>query len=216
MLRELCDERQMLLIVDEVYTGVGRTGAWFGCEHSSTVPDLICLGKALTGGFPLSACVGRSELMDCWPESTGEAIHTSTFLGHPVGCAMALAQLAEVQRRHLVERSARLGRKLQQWLGAELRAFVDAGEAEVRGAGLMTGVALRNADALPDTERALAVMRRMLERGYIVLPEGEHAEVIALTPPLVISETVLKRAVRALAEVLKECPARCHRPGRRA
>ena len=94
MLRRLCDEHQALLILDEIYTGFGRTGQWFACEHSATVPDLICLGKALTGGFPLSACVGRAELMDAaWPPSSGEAIHTSTFLGHPVGCAMALAQI---------------------------------------------------------------------------------------------------------------------------
>ena len=97
LLRELCDGLGALLILDEIYTGFGRTGKWFACEHSGTVPDLICLGKALTGGFPLSACVGRAEVMDAaWPRSTGEAIHTSTFLGHPVGCAMALAQIKEI------------------------------------------------------------------------------------------------------------------------
>src|SRR5205085_9523779 len=110
LLRQLCDEHQALLILDEIYTGFGRTGRWFACEHSRTVPDLICLGKALAGGFPLSACVGRAELMDrAWPLSTGEAIHTSTFLGHPVGCAMALAQIKEIANRKLVERSAALG-----------------------------------------------------------------------------------------------------------
>ena len=99
MLRRLCDEHGALLILDEIYTGFGRTGKWFACEHSGVVPDLICLGKALTGGFPLSACVGRADLMDAaWPESHGEAIHTSTFLGHPVGCAMALAQIGEIER----------------------------------------------------------------------------------------------------------------------
>ena len=95
LLRKLCDEHGALLILDEIYTGFGRTGKWFACEHTGVVPDLICLGKALTGGFPLSACVGRADLMDAaWPASRGEAIHTSTFLGNPVGCAMALAQIA--------------------------------------------------------------------------------------------------------------------------
>ncbi len=113
MLRRLCDEHEALLILDEIYTGFGRTGRWFACEHSATVPDLICLGKALTGGFPLSACVGRADLMDAaWPPSSGEAIHTSTFLGHPVGCAMALAQIQEIQARALVRRSAELGKLL--------------------------------------------------------------------------------------------------------
>ena len=107
MLRKLCDEYGALLILDEIYTGFGRTGKWFACEHSGVIPDLICLGKALTGGFPLSACVGRADLMDAaWPPSTGEAIHTSTFLGHPVGCAMALAQIKEISRLKLCERSA--------------------------------------------------------------------------------------------------------------
>ncbi len=110
MLRRLCDEHEAVLILDEIYTGFGRTGRWFACEHSGTVPDVICLGKALTGGFPLSACVGRADLMDAaWPPSSGEAIHTSTFLGHPVGCAMALAQIKEIKARKLVQRSAELG-----------------------------------------------------------------------------------------------------------
>src|SRR5262249_17228329 len=104
LLRRLCDACGAVLIVDEIFTGFGRTGAWFACEHGDTVPDVICLGKALTGGFPLSVCVGRADLMDqAWPESTGEAIHTSTFLGHPVGCAMALAQIREIKERRLVE-----------------------------------------------------------------------------------------------------------------
>src|SRR6185295_8153883 len=93
LLRRVCDQTETLLICDEIYTGFGQTGRWFACEHSNTVPDLICLGKALTGGFPLSACVGKAEVMEAWPPSSGEAIHTSTFLGHPVGCAMAMAQI---------------------------------------------------------------------------------------------------------------------------
>ena len=117
LLRKLCDEHGALLILDEIYTGFGRTGKWFACEHSGVIPDLICLGKALTGGFPLSACVGRADLMDAaWPPSRGEAIHTSTFLGHPVGCAMALAQIAEIGKLKLPERSAELGKFLLEEL----------------------------------------------------------------------------------------------------
>src|SRR5215471_16269481 len=79
MLRRVCDHHHALLIFDEIYTGFGRTGKWFACEHWATKPDLICLGKALTGGFPLSACIGRADVIDtAWPRSTGEAIHTST------------------------------------------------------------------------------------------------------------------------------------------
>jgi 4-aminobutyrate aminotransferase-like enzyme len=110
VLRRCASEHDVLLVLDEIYTGFGRTGRWFACEHADVSPDIICLGKGMTGGFPLSACVGRSELMDAaWPESTGEAIHTSTFLGHPVGCAMALAQIGEIRSRRLWERAGRSG-----------------------------------------------------------------------------------------------------------
>ncbi|HVR36561.1 MAG TPA: aspartate aminotransferase family protein, partial [Methylomirabilota bacterium] len=183
LLRERCDETGSLLIADEIYTGFGRTGVWFACEHSGTMPDLICLGKALTGGFPLSACVGRADVMDAaWPKSEGEAIHTSTFLGHPVGCAMALAQMGEVRKRRLVERSASLGRELLGKL-TELRA-VSPRIHEVRGMGLMAGIELCEPDGSPATEGALRVTKGMLRRGFILLPEGEHSNVISLTPPL--------------------------------
>jgi len=201
LLRDLCSEHGVLLILDEIYTGFGRTGRWFACEHSKVTPDLICLGKALTGGFPLSACVGHAEVMDAaWPASAGEAIHTSTFLGHPVGCAMALAQIREVERLKLPERSAQLGVLLLNDLNS-LRA--PALKLRVRGSGLMAGLELRRADGSPATATALEIIKRMLHRGFILLPEGEHSNVIAFTPPLTISKTPLQRTVRALAEELR-------------
>jgi 4-aminobutyrate aminotransferase-like enzyme len=200
-LRKWCDENGALLILDEIYTGFGRTGKWFACEHSEVTPDLICLGKALTGGFPLSACVGQSDLMDAaWPASQGEAIHTSTFLGHPVGCAMALAQLAEIRRLKLPERSAELGVYLLKLLEAELPHLKLA--TEIRGLGLMAGVELRRRDGQPATTASLQAIKTLLHRGYIFLPEGEHGNVISFTPPLTITKAQLKSAVRALAEVL--------------
>ena len=201
LLREWCDETGALLILDEIYTGFGRTGAWFACEHSGVTPDVVCLGKALTGGFPLSACVGRAELMDAaWPASEGEAIHTSTFLGHPVGCAMALAQIAELRRQALPARSAELGEHLLALLETELPAL--RLRTEVRGRGLMAGVELRRRDGQPATAEALAAIKTLLARGYIFLPEGPHGNVISFTPPLTITKPQLKSAVRALAEVL--------------
>jgi 4-aminobutyrate aminotransferase-like enzyme len=201
-LRQLCDRHGALLILDEIYTGFGRTGRWFACEHSGVVPDLICLGKALTGGFPLSACVGRADLMDrAWPATTGEAIHTSTFLGHPVGCAMALAQIAEIRRLRLVPRSARLGRRLSRHLQA-LRPSDPGLHLRSRGAGLMAGLELRNQNGSPATQAALRLVSRLLHRGFIMLPEGEHANVIAFTPPLTIDERALAESVAVLGEEL--------------
>ena len=201
LLRRQCTEHQALLILDEVYTGFGRTGKWFACEHSATVPDLICLGKALTGGFPLSGCVGRADLMDAaWPPSSGEAIHTSTFLGHPVGCAMALAQIGELESGNLIRRSAELGEALLQLLRSELSN--PALLISIRGLGLLAGLELLQADGSPATASALKTIKKMLHRGFVLLPEGEHANVISFTPPLTISARQLKTAVDALAELV--------------
>lgn len=201
LLRKLCNEHGALLILDEIYTGFGRTGKWFACEHAGVVPDVICLGKALTGGFPLSACVGRAQVMDAsWPASTGEAIHTSTFLGHPVGCAMALAQIAEIKRRKLCERSAKLGQQLFKMLS--ILQLPSSIRATPRGVGLMVGLELINQDGSPATGESLRAIKTMLHRGYILLPEGEHGNVISFTPPLTISEAQLERTARELEKVL--------------
>jgi len=202
LLRKLCDENKALLVADEIYTGFGRTGKWFACEHSNVVPDIICLGKALTGGFPLSACVGRAAVMDAaWPESQGEAIHTSTFLGHPVGCAMALAQIAEIERLHLAQRSASLGASLLDKL-VNLQQLTYNLKFAARGLGLMAGLELRHADDMPATAESIAAIKALLQRGYILLPEGEYSNVISFTPPLTISEEQLAAALKALGEVL--------------
>jgi 4-aminobutyrate aminotransferase-like enzyme len=200
LLRRICDEHGALLILDEIYTGFGRTGKWFACEHSGVMPDIICLGKAFTGGFPLSACVGRAPVMDAaWPASSGEAIHTSTFLGHPVGCAMALAQISEIRRLKLCERSAKLGRSLLERLQ---RIHSSRVELHARGVGLMVGLELRNRDGSPATNETTQLIKAMLHRGFILLPEGEHGNVISFTPPLTISKAQLSAAVSELGRLL--------------
>ena len=202
LLRRVCDEQKALLILDEIYTGFGRTGRWFACEHSATIPDLVCVGKALTGGFPLSACVGRAQVMDAaWPPSAGEAIHTSTFLGHPVGCAMALAQIEAITAQDLVRRSEAAGSFLLSRLcslagrraGLMLRA---------RGLGLCAGLELCKPDGSPATETALNAVKAMLHRGFVLLPEGEFSNVISFTPPLTISRAQLAGTIKALRAVL--------------
>ncbi len=199
LLRRLCNEFGALLVVDEIYTGFGRTGKWFACEHSRTVPDLICVGKALTGGFPLSACIGRADLMDAaWPLSTGEAIHTSTFLGHPVGCAMALAQIEEIRRGQLVTRSAQLG----NFLLRSLKAAPGSSRFKLafRGLGLMAGVEMLLPEGAPATLGALQVVKNLLHAGFILLPEGANANVISFTPPLTITRAQLAQTVAALSK----------------
>jgi 4-aminobutyrate aminotransferase-like enzyme len=204
LLRRWCDQQGALLILDEIYTGCGRTGRWFACEHHEVVPDLICLGKALTGGFPLSACVGKAAIMDAWPVTTGEAIHTSTYLGHPVGCAMALAELSEITRLDLPRRAALLGAQLLH----ELEAMTKSGKngrwrLQARGVGLMAGLEFRDAQGRPATAIVVELLQRLLQRGFIFLPEGESSEVLGWTPPLTITARQLTQSVQAVAQELK-------------
>jgi len=142
------------------------------------VPDLICLGKALSGGFPISVCVGRAEVMDAWPESGGEALHTSTFLGNPMGCAMSL----EAIRRYRAPEMEGLVRKVSDHLETRLRKLESLDcVREVRGKGLMMGVQFDSG------ERVLELVKAMLRAGAIALPDGPEGDVLALTPALGIS-----------------------------
>ncbi len=118
-MRGVCDELGILMIADEIYTGFGRTGEWFAVDRERVVPDILCVGKAMGSGFPISAAIGRAPVMEAWPLSTGEALHTSTHLGNPLGCAAALATIDELERGNLPARAARLGRTL----GARARSL---------------------------------------------------------------------------------------------
>jgi len=193
-LSALCEEHHALLIFDEIYTGFGRTGEWFATDGGLFYPDLICLGKALTNGFPLSACVGRATVMDrAWPASEGEAIHTSTYLGHPVGCAMALAQLKELKEKKLITHARRLGKKFKTMCN-----HISIPGARYVGRGLMAGLAFDEGEG----PRVMSAVKEMLQRGYILLPSGEHGNVITFSPPLTITEKQLERALVALQKVM--------------
>ena len=193
-LRALADEFELLLIADEVYTGVGRTGSFTACETEGVLPDLIALGKALGGGFPISACAGRPRVMEAWGPSSGEALHTSTHLGNPVGCAQALRVLEIVERDGLAARAARLGSDLLERLRAGLSGA--PGVVDVRGRGLLVGI------ELDTSERADDAVRSALSRGWILLGEGPEGRVLALTPPLTVPEELLDGAAACLVELL--------------
>lgn len=202
-LRDACNRRGIVLILDEIYTGFGRTGRWFACEHEGVVPDLLCVGKGMAGGFPISACIGKADVMDRWPECGGEAIHTSTFLGHPAGCAAALACIAELREKRLVERAAKLEAVVRTRL-QEVRDVSDGRIAEVRGRGLIWGVQCADHNGKTSTEVAKDLAAGLLRRGVIVLESGPRCDVIAITPPLVITEEQLGFAFRALRELIAE------------
>jgi 4-aminobutyrate aminotransferase-like enzyme len=194
-LRALCDRRGWLLIVDEIYTGLGRTGAVFACDHEGVVPDLLCVGKGLASGMPISACMGLERVFEAWPRSQGEALHTQTFLAHPASCAAALASLEVARRWRLPERAARLGQTVIERLRSRLRDV--ASVREVRGRGLMIGIECDSGGI------ALEANARLLEQGYVLLPSGDGGRVLSLTPPLSIGESALRTASDAIAETLE-------------
>ncbi len=201
LLRHICDEHKILLIADEILTGFNRTGAMFACEHSGVVPDIICLGKALTGGFPLSACVGRADIMDAWPASTGEALHTSTFLGNPLGCAMALASM----KIHADPNVARSVREKGAKLKAALRAIRSLHVGDIRGVGLMLGVEMvLPGKSAPDSEIAACLIKQALRDGLLLLADSPTSNVLSITPPFGITDEEIAFAANWLQRALEE------------
>lgn len=194
-LRVLCEKHGALLILDEIFTGWGRTGDWFACQHEGVVPDILCVGKALGGGLPISACLARPEVMAAWGVSTGEALHTSTFLGNPLCCAAALASLSELERLDAPALARTRGAFFTEQL-ERLQSRFPKAVLEVRGRGLMLGVQLSGAFAGE-------LMVKLLHRGVIVLPAGA-GDILEFTPPLVISEEEIGHAVSQLSLVLSE------------
>jgi 4-aminobutyrate aminotransferase/(S)-3-amino-2-methylpropionate transaminase len=201
-LRKLCDERGWLLVLDEIYTGLGRTGRMWGCDYTGVVPDIICAGKTLGGGFPMSIVAGKPWIMDAWRPDTPEAPHSSTFMGHPVGCAAALAVLDEIGSKNLVARSHGLGKTLLEALKAATAANPHVGE--VRGRGLMIGIELVRDRSTRDPfpQMIPGVLQRGLERGLILLPAGMHGNVISLAPPLTISDTQMQTVTEQVPSCL--------------
>ena len=201
-LAELTHEAGSLLIFDEIYTGLGRTGVVFEHERCGVLPDLVCIGKALGGGLPLSACLGSREVMDVWPESGGEALHTSTFLGHPLSCATALAFLEVLERENLAARALDLGDRIVGRLGDALSA--QSGVRQVRGRGLLIGIELCSADSGPASGGGALVAKAALRQGLLVLPAGDQGEVVEIAPPAVCTDAQVDFGITCLVEAISE------------
>jgi 4-aminobutyrate aminotransferase-like enzyme len=196
-IRALCDRYGCVMILDEIYTGYGRTGTMFACEREGVVPDILCAGKAIGGGVPLSAAIGRPAVMDAWPRSTGEALHTATFLGNPLACAAALAVLDAFEREGVVARAAAREPYLRRALALLHR---HATVTDVRGIGMLWAVAFADAGV------ANRVVRAGLQRGLILLQSGVDGTSITLAPPLTIDDDQLERALALLDQTIEETP----------
>jgi 4-aminobutyrate aminotransferase / (S)-3-amino-2-methylpropionate transaminase / 5-aminovalerate transaminase len=190
-LRRACDESGALLVADEVWTGMGRSGAMLASAVER--PDVICLGKALGAGLPISACIGSERAMQAWAARGGTAIHTATHFGGPMGCAAAMAALSEIESRGLIRRASSTG---GAWRKALEEATRDHGVREVRGRGMMIGIELEGGAG-----RALAVSRGLLGSGFVVLTGGVEGNVLTLTPALDVSEELMRAFTRTVAEV---------------
>jgi ornithine--oxo-acid transaminase len=189
-LRRTCDAHRVLLILDEVQSGLGRTGAWFAFEHEGIRPDGVILGKALGGGvLPVSAFVARREVMDVFTPGS----HGSTFGGNPLAAAVGLEALHVIHNEGLVEQSRALGAHMLE----RLRAIASPALKEVRGRGLWAG-----AEIDPAIASARETCERLLEKG--VLSKETHHTVVRLAPPLVIARADLDWALDRFEEVLHE------------
>ena len=197
-LRTLCDEHGILLVVDEVQTGAGRTGTWLAVEHSGVAPDLITMAKSMAGGFPISAVIGRAEVMDA-PAAGGLG---GTYAGSPMSCVAALAVLDEFEKHNLLQRATDVGARLSKSL--QTMAKKHRCIAEVRGLGAMVAMEIcKNGDPKqPDAELTKAIAAEAAERGLILLTCGTYGNVVRILVPLTASDELLDEGLAIIAASL--------------
>lgn len=184
-LRKLCDERGAMLIIDEIQTGLGRTGRWFAFQHADILPDIITLGKGIAGGVPMGAVVWRGE-----HGTLPGGSHGSTFGGNPLACAAAIATIGTLLDENLVQRAAEMG----EWTMAKIRDMDHPQIREVRGRGLIIGMELRG--------RVTPVLKTLQDKGVLALPAGTN--VLRLLPPLIITEAQMNEVLEAVQQSLDE------------
>ena len=182
-LRKICDDNNWLLILDEIQTGMGRTGKWFAYQHNGIKPDILTVAKSLGNGVPIGACIANSKSADVMKPGS----HGSTFGGNPLACAAGLAVIRAIEEQNLVDKAAELGSLLRSRLGDAFGSV--EGVSDIRGQGLMIGIQLE--------KPCKQLMSEALQHGLLISVQSEH--VIRLLPPLIISED----QVEALAEKLR-------------
>ena len=192
--RDLASAYDVLLVVDEIWTGFGRTGAWFGFEHDGVTPDLVCLSKGLTAGMPLAGVAGREDILGAWPAG----IHTSTFQGTPLACAMARATLAEMKQGRLVDHAAG---PIQSTFGQCLKKLETLPHVrDVRWIGAAAAIEFQARDGSPSPSTRLKVQEKCVEQKLLVYGGGRQANTIMLLPPINIDPGVLADALHHFAD----------------
>jgi adenosylmethionine-8-amino-7-oxononanoate aminotransferase len=215
IIREICDKNEVLLITDEVMTGIGRTGKWLACHHFGLVPDIIVLGKGLTSGYaPLSAVAAKKGLVDSLFKRGKSFLHAQTFAHHPVGCAAAAATLDYLRKHGLIDACARMGTTLFQRLSG-LRSRPHLGD--IRGRGLLIGIEfVQNRTKKTPFPRARKYVeqfvQKCLEKGLVIWPnighaDGTNGDLVMVAPPFIVTSKEIalieERLGSALAEMEK-------------
>jgi 4-aminobutyrate aminotransferase len=195
--RQICGEHGMLFIVDEVQSGFGRTGRWFGHQHYDVTPDVMIVAKGLASGFPLSGIAARPQLMDAWLPGS----HGGTYGGNAVSCAAAAATIRVIHEEGLVDNSARMGEYLVSKLRPLQKTYPVIGD--VRGLGLMVAAELTAADGQPDAKTAKAIRVNCLERGLMLLTCGPYGNVIRWIPPLVVDQAQMDEALEIFEKAIE-------------
>ncbi len=197
-LREICDRHGIVLVFDEVQSGFGRTGRWAAYEHAGVIPDISTWAKSMGGGMPISAVLGKAEILDRAEAGTVGG----TYGGNPVACAAALATIARMEELDLNARGAEIGERVR----ARFEALQQRSDlvADVRGLGAMIGMELcwDGDPARPAAEAVAAVTATCRERGVLVLPAGPHGNVLRVLAPLVIDDDDLDRGLAAIEEAV--------------
>jgi len=198
-LRKITEERGILLIFDEVQSGMGRTGKWFAADHYEIVPDIMAVAKGIASGMPLGACIAKQEIMTQWTR----AAHGGTYIGNPVTCAAALATIDVMRKEGLVENARVVGAYLKELLQKELLEIPEVGD--IRGLGLMVGLEFVNPITGQGNPTLVNKIRNIaLKNGLLLISCGDDDQIIRLIPPLIISRAQIEEGIEILTSSIKE------------
>mgnify|MGYP004445615227 FL=1 len=197
--REICDKYGILLIFDEVQSGMGRTGRLFAYEHFGVKPDILTSAKGIANGFPLSAVIGKKEIMEQWPAGA----HGGTFGGNPVACAAANAVLDELTDGGMLDNAAKMGDYFKEKLFALQKKYPSV-IGDVRGLGLMLAMEMVHPDKTPDADITTAIRTKALEKGLLLLGCGTNHNIVRFIAPTIVTEKEIDIAINIIDECLKE------------
>lgn len=199
-LREICDEHGIVMVVDEIQTGFGRTGKMFAVEHASVEPDIMTVAKSLAGGFPLSGVIGKADIMDSVePGGLG-----GTYAGSPLGCAAGLAVLDVIEKEQLCDKAQAIGAQIETWAEQLQADTLCIGDIRITGAMCAIELVEDNDAERPNAELTKAIAAKAASQGVILLTCGVRGNVIRFLPPLTIGETLLGEALGILGTIVRE------------